>query len=168
MVCLGRNLKVLLVPPHAPCAPLPPCNPGQGELPLDQVAQSYIQPGLELFQGWGIHISPRQPVSEPHYPHTNFFSLIPELNLPSFSLNPLLFAPLLHALVKSPSLALLWAHLMNCRAALWFPWSPLPAALQLVFIGEGLQPSDHWNVRNEDFKLSWNEVTHKFLPLAIL
>ena len=31
-----------------------PCH-GQGHLPLDQVAPSPIQPGLEHFQGWGSH-----------------------------------------------------------------------------------------------------------------
>jgi len=30
-----------------------PCH-GQGHLPLDQVGQSPIQPGLKQFQGWGI------------------------------------------------------------------------------------------------------------------
>ena len=42
-----------------------PC-PGQGHLPLDQVAQSPIQPGLEHLQGWGIHNFSGQPV--PHHP----------------------------------------------------------------------------------------------------
>ena len=28
---------------------------GEGHLPLDQVAQSAIQPDLEHFQRWGIH-----------------------------------------------------------------------------------------------------------------
>jgi len=27
----------------------------QGGQPADQAAQSHIQPGLECFQGWGIH-----------------------------------------------------------------------------------------------------------------
>jgi len=27
----------------------------QGRQPLDQAAQSHIQPGLECLQGWGIH-----------------------------------------------------------------------------------------------------------------
>jgi len=27
----------------------------QGHQPLDQAAQSHIQPGLECLQGWGIH-----------------------------------------------------------------------------------------------------------------
>jgi len=32
----------------------PLCNK-QGHLQLDQVAQSLVQPGLECFQGWGLH-----------------------------------------------------------------------------------------------------------------
>ncbi|KAK4818440.1 hypothetical protein QYF61_013127 [Mycteria americana] len=40
-----------------------------GHLPLDQVAQSPIQPGLEHFQGWGIHSFSGQPVPVPHHPH---------------------------------------------------------------------------------------------------
>ena len=32
----------------------PPCCV-QGCIPLDQAAQSHIQPGLECLQGWGIH-----------------------------------------------------------------------------------------------------------------
>ena len=27
----------------------------QGDLQLDQVARSSVQPGLECFQGWGLH-----------------------------------------------------------------------------------------------------------------
>ena len=43
--------------------------PGQGHLPLQHVAQSPIQPGLELVQGWGIHnfcgqLVPPHPLSE--------------------------------------------------------------------------------------------------------
>ena len=47
----------------------PPCH-GQGHLPLDQVAQSPIQPGLEHCQGWGSHNFPGQPVPMPHHPHS--------------------------------------------------------------------------------------------------
>ena len=39
----------------------PPCY-RQGHLPLDQVAHSPIQPGLECFQGGGIHNLTGQPV----------------------------------------------------------------------------------------------------------
>jgi len=46
----------------------PPCH-DQGHLPLDQVAQSSIQPGLEHFQGGGIHSFSGQPVPVFHSPH---------------------------------------------------------------------------------------------------
>jgi len=39
----------------------PPCYV-QGHQPLDQAAQSHIQPGLECLQGWGIHSLLGQPV----------------------------------------------------------------------------------------------------------
>ena len=37
-----------------------PCSE-QGHLHLDQVAQSPLEPGLECFQGWGIHRLSGQP-----------------------------------------------------------------------------------------------------------
>jgi len=46
MVWVGRDLTYHLVPT--------PCH-GQGHLPLDQVAQSPIQPGLDHCQGGGSH-----------------------------------------------------------------------------------------------------------------
>jgi len=49
-----------------------PCH-GQGHLPLDQVAKSLIQPGLEHCQGWGIHSFSGQPVPVPHHPHNKEF-----------------------------------------------------------------------------------------------
>jgi len=42
-----------------------PCH-GQGHLPLDQGAQSSIQPGLEHFQGGGSHSFSGKPVPAPH------------------------------------------------------------------------------------------------------
>ena len=36
--------------------------------PLDQAAQSLIQPGLECLQGWGIHNLLGQPVPVRHHP----------------------------------------------------------------------------------------------------
>jgi len=44
----------------------PPCH-GQGHLPLDQVAQSPIQPGLEHCQGGDSHSFSGQPVPVPHH-----------------------------------------------------------------------------------------------------
>ena len=38
-----------------------PCY-AQGRQPLNQAAQSHIQPGLECLQGWGIHSLLGQPV----------------------------------------------------------------------------------------------------------
>lgn len=46
----------------------PPCH-GQGHPPLNQVAQSPIQPGRGNFQGWGIHNVCRQPVQVSHHSH---------------------------------------------------------------------------------------------------
>lgn len=50
---VGRVLKDHLVPT--------PCH-AHGPLPLNQVAQSLIRPGLKYFQGWGIHSFSKQPV----------------------------------------------------------------------------------------------------------
>ena len=50
----------------------PPCHE-QGHLPLDQVAQSSIQPGLERCQGGGIHSFSGQPVPVFHHPHGEEF-----------------------------------------------------------------------------------------------
>ena len=47
---------------------LPPCHE-QGHLPLDQVAQSPVQPGLECFQGSGISHLSGQPAPVPHHAH---------------------------------------------------------------------------------------------------
>ena len=40
----------------------------QGHQSLDQTAQSHIQPGLECFEGWGIHNFLGQPVPACHHP----------------------------------------------------------------------------------------------------
>jgi len=50
----------------------PPCHE-HGHLPLDQVAQSSIQPGLEHCQGGGTHSFSGQPVPVPHHPHGEEF-----------------------------------------------------------------------------------------------
>lgn len=51
---------------------------GKGYLPLDQVAQGPIQPGLDHIQGWGIHnftgqhiLVPYCPLSEEFLPNTS-------------------------------------------------------------------------------------------------
>jgi len=45
----------------------PPCSE-QGHLPLDQVAQSSVQPDLECFQGWDLHYFSGQPMPVSHHP----------------------------------------------------------------------------------------------------
>ena len=45
----------------------PPCYM-QGCQPLDQAAQSNVQPGLECLQGWGIHNLLGQPVPVLYHP----------------------------------------------------------------------------------------------------
>jgi len=77
MVWVGRDLKDHLVP--TPC-------PGQGHLPLDQVAQSRIQPGLESFQGGGSHSFFGQPVPVPHHPHSSYSAIWDEIQFPKWRL----------------------------------------------------------------------------------
>jgi len=53
----------------------PPCH-GLGHLPLDQAAQSPIHPGLEHFQGGGIHNFFGQLVPVSHHAHHKKFCLL--------------------------------------------------------------------------------------------
>jgi len=55
MVWIGRNLRDHLVTTTPP---------------LDQVAQSPVQPGLEHCQGGAINSFSGQPVPVPHHPHS--------------------------------------------------------------------------------------------------
>ena len=89
----------------------------------------------------------------------NFF-LISSLNLPSFSLKPSPLVLSLHALVKSPSPALLQQVLESCSKV-----SPQPSLLQAeqphlsqpFLTAEGFQPSHHcWGPKNE--------MSHASLP----
>jgi len=50
----------------------PPCHK-QGHLPLDEVAQSSIPPGLEHCQGGGSHSCSGQPIPVFHHPQTKEF-----------------------------------------------------------------------------------------------
>ena len=50
----------------------PPCSE-HGYLQLDQGAQSPVQPGLECFQGWGMHHLSGQPVPVLHHPYCRKF-----------------------------------------------------------------------------------------------
>ena len=53
--CCGSETYAIIFVDPTPCY-------RQGHLPLDQVAHSPIQPGLECFQGGGIHNLTGQPV----------------------------------------------------------------------------------------------------------
>jgi len=57
----------------------------QGHFQPDQVAQSSIQPGVECFQGGGLHYLSGRPVPVLHHPSYKNFFLISSLNLPSLS-----------------------------------------------------------------------------------
>jgi len=54
----------------------PPCSK-QGDLQLDQVAQSPVKPDFECFQAWGLRYPSGQPVPVFHHPHgKKFFPFI--------------------------------------------------------------------------------------------
>ena len=48
----------------------------QGRQPLNQAAQSHIQPGLECLQGWGLHSLLGHPVPVCHHPPEVYHSVI--------------------------------------------------------------------------------------------
>jgi len=91
MVSIGRDLKDHLIPT--------PCHE-QGHLPLHQVAQSSIQPGLEHFQGGPATASLGNLCQCFTTLMVKNFLLISHLNLSSFSLEPLPCVLSLHTLVK--------------------------------------------------------------------
>ena len=64
MIWVGRDIVDHLAPT---------LHHGQGHLPLDQVAQSPVQPGLEHFQGGDILIFSGQHVPVPHHPLSKEF-----------------------------------------------------------------------------------------------
>ena len=70
------------------------------DLPIDQVAQSPIQPGLEHCQGGDSHNFSEQPGQVPYHPQSKEFLPLSNLNLPTFSLKPLPLVLSLHAPVK--------------------------------------------------------------------
>ena len=76
-----------------------PCNE-QGYLQLNQVAQSLVQPDLEILQGRDFHSISGQHVPVPHQPHCKRPFLISNLNLPFLSLKqfPLVTQTLLKSL----------------------------------------------------------------------
>ncbi|KAK4818441.1 hypothetical protein QYF61_013128 [Mycteria americana] len=113
-----------------------PCNE-QGHLQLDQVAQSPIQPDLECFQGWGIyHLSGK---SVPVFQHSHCKKiLMSSLNLPSFNFKPLplvLWQQALLKVLKGHNKVSLEPSLLQAEQ---------PQLSQTFFIGEVLQPSDHF------------------------
>ena len=135
LVWVGRDLKA-----H----PVPALCHGQGHLPLDQVAQSPIQPGLDHCQGWDSHSFSGQPVPGPHHPHRE--ELVSNLNFPSFSSKPFpLFCYTMP--LSNASLHLSCQSLYVLEAALRSPLKE-PSLLQAeqaqlsqpVCIGEVLQP----------------------------
>jgi len=62
----GKNINSILAKTRTTC-------PGHGHLPLDQVAQSPIQPHPECFQGGNIHNFSRQPVPVSYHLHHKEF-----------------------------------------------------------------------------------------------
>lgn len=113
-VSAGSDLK----PSHSN-----PSANGQGHLPLTQIAQTPIQPGLECLQQWGIHNNSRPLVQcLTTFKVKNFF-LTCYLNQPSSSLKPFPLVLLFYALVKSPSDSVLpeftvqvyFSHCKVCR-----------------------------------------------------
>ena len=95
-VWVGRDLKAHLVP-----TPLP----WTGTLPLDQVAQSLVQPGLEHCQGGGSLSVSGQPVPGPHQELQvleGHYKVSPEPSVLQAE-QPQLFQPFLIAEVFHPS-----------------------------------------------------------------
>ncbi|KAK4812855.1 LOW QUALITY PROTEIN: hypothetical protein QYF61_022581, partial [Mycteria americana] len=76
----------------------------QGHLPLDQVAQSPVQPDLECFQGWGIYQLPGQPVLVFRHPRLlkGHKKVSPEPSLPQAE-QPQLSQPVLIRELLCPS-----------------------------------------------------------------
>lgn len=87
---------------------LPPCH-SQEQLPLEQVAQAIIQPGLEHIQGWDIHIFPGQLTPVLHHSPSKAFFPTANLNQPSFSLKLFPLVLSLSACIKSPFPSFLYA-----------------------------------------------------------
>ena len=103
----NEDVKPSVILPHtsAPLAIIAPLHrtTESQNLPLDQVAYSPIQPGLECLQGGGIHSLSGQPVPCLNNLTGENFSLISSLNLPSSNLKPFPLMLSLHALLECPS-----------------------------------------------------------------
>ncbi|KAK4827484.1 hypothetical protein QYF61_018784 [Mycteria americana] len=121
-----------------------PCH-GQGRLPLDQVAQSPIQPGLEHFQGWGIHSFPGQPVPAPfrywkaarRCPQSLLFSRLNNPNSLSLSSQERCSSP------RIIFVALLWTHSNSSMSFLCWGPQRLNAVLQAGSHESGVEEENH-------------------------
>ena len=102
----------------------PPCRV-QDHQPLDQAAQSHIQPGLECLQGSSIHNLLVQPVPVCHHPLCEKLPLISNLNLPCLSLRPFPLVLSLSTLASNCSPSCLYAPFKYWKAAMRSPRSLL-------------------------------------------
>jgi len=137
MLWFGRGLQ-------RSSSPTPPSmSSEQGHLPLDQVAQSPIQPDLECFQGWSLHYLSGQPVPGFHHPHCK--KCLPYIQSKSGLLwfKTITSCPVRTSLAERSALDVL----KGC-----YKVSPQPSLLQTeqpqlsqpVLVGEVFQPSDHF------------------------
>ncbi|KAK4807117.1 hypothetical protein QYF61_018458 [Mycteria americana] len=109
--------------------------PGSGYLPLDQVAQSPVQPGLEHFQGGGIHSFCGQPVPVPHHPHGKKFLPNIQSKCTLFQFKTVAPCPVTTGpVLKGRNKVSLEPSLLQAER---------PQLSQPFFTGEVLQPSDH-------------------------
>ena len=97
----------------------------EGHQPLDQPAQSHIQPGLERLQEWDIHNLLGQPVQCVTTLWVKNFLLISNLNLPCLSLKPFPLVLSLSTLVNSHSPSCLYAPFKYWKATMRPRWSLL-------------------------------------------
>ena len=105
--------------------------------PLDQSAQSHIQPGLECLQGWGIHNLLGQPVPVRHHSLSEKLPLISNPNLPCLSVKSFPLVLSLPTLINSHCPSCLYAPFKYWKATMRSPWSLLfsklnkPSSLKL-------------------------------------
>lgn len=90
MAWVGRTLKHHMIPTHLPWA----------GTTSTRSSCSEPHPTFESFQQWGIHNFSAQRVLESHHLHIGNCFPISNLNLPSFSFNPILLHPIITWLCK--------------------------------------------------------------------
>ena len=153
MVRAGRDLKDYLVP--APWHE-------QGHLPLDRVAQSSIQSGLEHFQGRASAASLGNLCQCFTTLMVKNFLLISNLNLPSFSLQPFPLVLSLHTLVKSPSPGTSWGIVCS-------RWKKCPKSFMLRLLC-GICKGLFWeNIsRITYFKWGWEIFIQEVIHLSFV